>query len=90
MIWLGSAGERRQGAGRTDLPAVLARGRLSRNISRQMARVTRVFRRRRRGAESTTKVEMASIRHMEESIPRVTSMKKNRKLQSCGSGRVPT
>ena len=34
------------------------------------------------GADSTMKVETASIMHMEESSPRVQSMKKNRALQS--------
>ena len=31
-----------------------------------------------------------SIRHIEESSPRVQSMKKKRALQSCGTGRVLT
>ena len=31
-----------------------------------------------------------SIRHIEESSPRVQSMKKKRALQSCGTGREPT
>ena len=48
-----------------------------------MARVTRVFLDLSLpGADSTTKVETDSIMHMEESRPRVQSMKKKRALHS--------
>ena len=64
---------------------------LARKKTMQMARVTRVFLDRSLlGADSTTKVETDSIMHMEESSPRVHSMKKKRALHSWGRGRVLT
>ena len=49
----------------------------------QMTKVTNVFLVRSvAGQESTTKVETDSTMHMEESSPRVQSMKKKRALQS--------
>ena len=49
----------------------------------QMTKVTSVFLVRSvAGQESTTKVETDSTMHMEESSPRVQSMKKKRALQS--------
>ena len=56
---------------------------LARKKATQMTAVTRVFLDLSlTGADSTMKVETASIMHMEESSPRVQSMKKKRALHS--------
>ena len=81
-----------------------ARKILRRKKEAQTAAVTRVFLVLSQGRESTRKVEMASTRHIELgrvggwvwevqwhlSSPRVISMKKKRKLQRFGQGRVLT
>ena len=73
------------------LAASHAKKMLARKKVMQMARVTRVFLDLSLpGADSTTKVETDSIMHMEESRPRVQSMKKKRALHSWGRGRVLT
>ena len=73
------------------LAASQAKKMLARKKVMQMARVTRVFLDLSLpGADSTTKVETDSIMHMEESRPRVQSMKKKRALHSWGRGRVLT
>merc|ERR1712029_1302860 len=63
---------------------------LSRKRAKHMTAVSRVFLAFNIGLESTMYVVMASMRHMDESKPRVTSVKKEIKLQNCGSGRDDT